>query len=133
MIRASHMKTPLPSPISRRRLLSALALAGVATLFSGEATARRGRGGREDGDDDDHPHHHDYDQARQAVETGEALPLSDIMAEVRKVIDGDILDVELLREGPEITYRIRMLSQRGTYHQIFVNAKTKTILKIEQQ
>ncbi len=49
------------------------------------------------------------------------------------MIDGEILDVELLRNGAEITYRIRLLSQTGSYHQIFVDAKTKTILKIEKQ
>jgi uncharacterized membrane protein YkoI len=113
--------------LSRRRLVS---LGGLVLLSSAgclPALARRGRG--RGGDD----HHRDYDQARSAVTSGDALPLSEILIEVKKVIDGDVLDVELQRTDQGIIYSIRLLSRNGTYHRVTVDAKTKIILKIEMQ
>lgn len=125
----------LLKPATRRAVLASIAGTAIVLAAGEPARARRGRGrgGRDHEDDDDGYHERDYEQAREAVGTGAALPLSEIIIEVRKVIDGDVLDVELLREGSAITYRIRMLTAKGTYHQVFVDAKTKSILKIEQQ
>lgn len=115
---------------TRRGFLLTLAGAGLVLLTTRSADARRGRGrgGRDRRDEDQ-----DYDQAREAVDTGAALPLSEILVEVRKVIEGDVLDVELMREGAAISYRIRVLTPKGDYYQVLVDAKTKSILKIEQQ
>lgn len=115
---------------TRRGFLLTLAGAGLVVATSQTADARRGRGR---GGRDDHEEDRDYEQAREAVDTGAALPLSEILVEVRKVIDGDVLDVELTRNGEAISYRIRMLTPKGAYYQVLVDAKTKSILKIEQQ
>ncbi len=114
---------------------AALMRAGLALLVLGRpitAQARRGRG-RHGGDHDDHGGHEDYERARTAVGAGEALPLSEIVVEVKKVIDGDVLDVELLKTDTDLNYQIRMLARSGVYFRVLVNARTKVILKIEQQ
>ncbi|MEQ1715827.1 MAG: PepSY domain-containing protein [Hyphomicrobium sp.] len=106
-------------------------MASLALLLGGvpsTASARRGRG-----HDDEGEHHEDYDRARAAVGSGEAIPLSEIVVEVKKVIDGDVLDVELQKTESGLVYQIRMLSRTGTYHRVRVDAKTKIILRIEQQ
>lgn len=121
--------------LSRRRILGALALSFLVPYASAPVNARRGRG-RGGGHDDDHGgghEHDDYEQARTAVGTGEALPLSDIVVEVKKVIDGDVLDVELQKTPEGLRYTLRLLSRTGTYHRVIVDAKTKIIIKIEQQ
>lgn len=121
--------------MTRRGLLrlagAGLSLAVLTTLS--EAKRGRGRGGRDHHDDHGSGYHDDYDRARSAVGTGEALPLSEIVAEIKKVIDSDVIDVELVKTETGLVYNIRMLSRTGVYHRVTADAKTKTILKIEQQ
>ena len=122
--------------LTRRRLLCLSGIILLGTASSGTALARRGRGRGRDHDDEHHEegeHHEDYERARQAVGSGEALPLSEIIVEVKKVIDGDVLDVLLQKSEAGLIYQIRLLSHTGTYHQVSVDAKTKIILKIEKQ
>lgn len=124
------------SVMSRRRLLGVLVLPSIALWIAGPALARRGRGRGGRDDDGEHgggDHHDDYEQARTAVGTGEALPLSEIVIEVKKVIDGDVLDVELQKTPEGLRYTLRLLSRAGTYHRVTVDAKSKIIVKIEQQ
>lgn len=116
--------------LSRRQMIGATIWALVVAQSSNLAEARRGRGRGHD----DEPHHNDdYEQARTAVGTGEALPLSEILVEVKKVIDGDVLDVELVKTDEGLRYSIRLLARSGTYHRVTVDAKTKIIVKVEQQ
>lgn len=112
----------------RRKVLLGLAAALAGVGHGRPASARRGRGrGGRDYDE------HDYDSARRAVEQGETATLSAIMEEVRKIVDGELLDAELTKSelGPE--YRIRMLSRSGKYIVIRVDARTKVIRKLEEQ
>lgn len=128
---------PITRP-SRRAVLGAVAGTFCVWLVMGNvpALARRGRGrgGRDDDQHDDGGHERDdYERARRSLESGEALPLSTIIEEVKKVVDGEILDVELQRSDAGLIYQIKMLSRAGKYVLVWVHAKTKVIQRIQVQ
>ncbi len=130
---------PPSTPVSpmRRALIAALLGAGAGLVLPAAwttAQARRGRGrGGHDDDDDDHHKRHDYESARRSVESGEALPLSTIIEEVKKVVDGEILDVELQKTDAGLIYQIKLLSRADKVMLIWVDAKTKVIQKMQVQ
>lgn len=126
---ARPMDASMKSQLSRRFFTVAVLTAVLGLVFPTAAKARRGRG-RGGRDDDDY---RDYEGARRSLERGETVPLSAILEEVRKVVDGDVLDVELLRVegGPE--YKIKMLSRTGKYFLVWVDARTKVIRKLQEQ
>ena len=59
-------------------------------------------GGRADGGRD-----HDHDRARQALEAGEVLPLRAIIERVERSYPGQVLEVELERDGGRWIYEIK--------------------------
>lgn len=127
---------PPSTPVSpmRRALIAALLGAGAGLVLPAAwttAQARRGRG--HDDDDDDHHRRRDYESARRSVESGEALPLSAIIEEVKKVVDGEILDVELQKTDAGLIYQIKLLSRADKVMLIWVDAKTKVIQKMQVQ
>lgn len=114
--------------ITRRRLI--LTLATVASVPVLPASARRGRGGR---DDDDHHErgHHDHVDADTARKQGEVRPLQEILDEVELQMPGEVVGVEFDRKDGVWVYEIKKLTKTGQYMEIYVDASTKQIIKIE--
>lgn len=108
-----------PMKLSRRLLLVA---AAAAMLAPGEAQARRGRG-----------RGGDHDEARHALEDGEALPLSQILPLAIRAIPGEVLEVELEREHGRLVYEIEILARSGRVRKVILDARTGAVLGVEDE
>jgi len=140
------------STVNRRKALariSALALAAymvptVLTISAAKASSGDGgggdgggggdsSGGGDDssggGDDDDHSGKDDDSRkAREAVRSGKAASLGEVMGIVRKKYKGEVVRVRLSGSGKNLTYSIRMIDQQNRLVEIRVNAVSRRIL-----
>jgi uncharacterized membrane protein YkoI len=66
----------------------------------------------------------DYIEARRLLDSGEILPLEVILKNVRQIIPGKVLEVELEKENQQIVYEIEVLGDDGVITEIYINAKT---------
>jgi len=66
----------------------------------------------------------DYIEARRLLDSGEILPLEVILKNVRQIIPGKVLEVELEKEDQQIVYEIEVLGDDGVITEIYINAKT---------
>ena len=110
-------------------LFSLLAFASVPAL------AKKGRRGRhrKRGDDDGGEYHDDHERARDARKTGKIQKLSAIIAEVKKVRPGEIVDVSLETEKNMPVYDLVILSQSGNLYKVRVDAVNGIILYIREK
>lgn len=100
---------------SRRTLLSAFALLLVGT----------GLADAEDDIDDDH------DEARRAVEQGQARPLAEILDRIGPRLGGKVIGVELEREHGRYIYELKVVTADGELREIYVDAMTGEMMKNE--
>jgi len=114
----------------RKFIVGAAALTSwpVATAF---ADRKRKRKRRDDDDDDDDHDDHDYEDALKARESGDALPLRDILDELNKTHKGNIVGIEFEKEDEIWVYEIKMVTAEGRFLEIYVNARTNRIIKIK--
>ena len=70
---------------------------------------------------------HDQDAARQAVESGEILPLADILAAVRGKLPGEVVGVEIESEKGHWIYEFRVLDGNGGLFEVYVDARSGEI------
>lgn len=125
--------------ISRRNLFWLL-LAGSLTLPHSLAFAEDGDGGGDDsggddgggGDDsgeNDGGEDHDQDRALKAVKNNRAATLKEILAIVRSKYSGEIVRVSLRGNGPNLTYRIKLLDEDNRLIEVLVNAVSRRIVR----
>ena len=91
--------------------------------------------GDDDGDDDggddggnDNGGGDEGRKARNAVRSGEAAPLKDILAVVRQKYRGQVVRVSLKGSGNRLFYTIRLLDNANRLIDIRVNAKSRRIV-----
>lgn len=76
-----------------------------------------------------------HEQALEAFRTGEIVSLRDVLREVERRYVGQVLEVELDRDGDRVghvwVYELRLISPDGNVAKIEMDAKTMAILKIE--
>lgn len=79
----------------------------------------------------------DHDLARQALQSGEILPLDKILAAVSAKHPGQVLEVELDRDrydGKKIwIYEIKSVTQDGKLMKLEVDAKTGEVLQLRSK
>lgn len=85
-------------------------------------------GGRANGGRD-----HDHDRARQALEAGEVLPLRAIIERVERSYPGQVLEVELERDGGRWIYEIKTLRSGGMLVKLKVDARDGSILAARER
>lgn len=68
---------------------------------------------------------------RRLVETGEVLPLSDILEKHQTRIHGRILDLEVEHEHGRIVYEIEFMGDDGVIHEAYIDASNGDWLKEE--
>jgi len=73
----------------------------------------------------------DYDQARRAVERGEALALSDILYRVRSDLGGEVVGMSFERKRDRWIYEFKVVDPAGRLWEVYVDAATAAILKRE--
>jgi uncharacterized membrane protein YkoI len=70
-------------------------------------------------------------EARQLSQEGKILSLQQILQGIDQVQPGQILEVELEREGGRLIYEIELLDPQGTVWELEVDATSGEILKRE--
>jgi len=96
-----------------RRDLVRSGLCAAALLFAAPASA-----GREG----------DHDRARRAVEQGEALPLSTILARLGPALGGEVVGVSFEREGGLWVYEFRVIGPTGRRMEVLVDASSARVI-----
>lgn len=75
----------------------------------------------------------DHDRARAVVRAGEALPLQEVLEKVQRSHPGELLEVELEREGGRWIYELKLLQSGGSLLRLDVDAKTAAVLRSRQR
>lgn len=70
----------------------------------------------------------DHDQARQALEAGEILPLKTVLEKVSADTPGSVLEVELDRRHGRWVYEIKLLRQGGSVVKLWVDASDGNVI-----
>jgi uncharacterized membrane protein YkoI len=69
------------------------------------------------------------DRARRAVESGEILPLREILQRVERDTPGQVMEVELEREGGRWVYEVKLLAAGGAIVELNIDARDGTVLR----
>jgi uncharacterized membrane protein YkoI len=67
------------------------------------------------------------------VKSGQALPLAEILIEVQKKVSGDLLEARMKKRQGLLVYVLTVLSKNGIYSIVTVNAKDKTIIRVQER
>ena len=76
-------------------------------------------------DDDDH------DRARRALQAGDILPLSDILAVAEEARPGRVIAVELERDDGAWVYELELVTPQGRLYELEIDAASGAVLEIE--
>lgn len=71
----------------------------------------------------------DHDKARKALESGQVLPLQQILQKISKDYPAQVIEVELERKSNGWIYEIKQLGTDGALSKLEVDAKTGVVLK----
>lgn len=71
----------------------------------------------------------DHERARAALRAGEILPLQQILQSVQRSHPGEVLEVELEREGGRWVYEIKLLQPGGSLMRLDVDARNAEVLR----
>lgn len=77
------------------------------------------------------PDDQDHDEAWEARETGEILPLSEILERVQGEFDGKLLEVDLEKEDGRLVYEIELLTPQGNVIEATLDGRTGKLLGVE--
>lgn len=73
----------------------------------------------------------EHDAIRSALQRGEVLSLTKILAIAEQQVPGDVIEVELEDEHRALVYEIKILTPTGRVREIKIDARTGVVLKIE--
>lgn len=73
----------------------------------------------------------DHGSMREALQRGEVLPLTKILAIASKEVPGDIIEVELEDERAALVYEITILTSTGRVREVKIDARTGAVVSIE--
>lgn len=71
----------------------------------------------------------DQDRARAAVQSGQVLPLSVVLARLERELPGQVLEVELEQEDGRWVYEVKLLQAGGRLMKLELDAGTGAVLK----
>ena len=73
----------------------------------------------------------EHEVVREALHRGEVLPLVKILAIANQQVPGDVIEVELEEETIGLIYEIKILTGNGRVREVKIDARTGTVVKIE--
>ncbi|MBB6093589.1 putative membrane protein YkoI [Povalibacter uvarum] len=73
----------------------------------------------------------EHDAIRSALQRGEALPLTRILSIAQQAVPGDVIEVEIETKKDALIYEIKVLTANGRVREVKIDARTGSILKIE--
>jgi uncharacterized membrane protein YkoI len=97
---------------------AALKIAAATTLVVGFLGAQSASASAQD----------DHDRARQALQSGQILPLSIVLQALERDHPGQVLEVELEQEGERWIYEIKLLQADGQLLKLKMDARTALLL-----
>jgi Peptidase propeptide and YPEB domain len=100
---------------------------GSGSGNSGSGNQNGDDDGNEEGDDHGSSSSRGQSRARNAVKSGNASSLKDILAKVKKQYPGDIVSVSLRGSGRSLSYAIKVVDTNNRLIMVNVNAKTGAI------
>jgi uncharacterized membrane protein YkoI len=74
----------------------------------------------------------DYEQAREALERNEVMPLADILPLVQDQFDARMIEVEFEQEEGQYIYEFELITPDGRLLEAVADAKTGAILRVEE-
>ncbi|HVX99318.1 MAG TPA: PepSY domain-containing protein [Pseudorhodoplanes sp.] len=78
-------------------------------------------------------HARDHDDARRAVEAGEARPLTEILEMVKDKLPGEIVRVHLERQHDLWVYEFRVVGGQGRVFEVHVDARSGEIRRTREK
>ena len=75
----------------------------------------------------------DHDQARQALEQGRVLRMSQVLDKIEREQRGQVLKIEFEREDGRYLYKIRLLQADGRLAKLKVDAVDGRVLSIKRK
>ena len=74
----------------------------------------------------------DYIEAKRLRDSGEIMPLEEILKNVRRSYPGRILEVELENEKGRVIYELEILGADRIVREIYIDAKSGELLSVEE-
>lgn len=75
----------------------------------------------------------DHGEALKLRQSGEILPLTEILDKAKAAQPGELLEAELEAEDGQLVYEIEIYGDDGRYHELYLDARTGELLKREQE
>lgn len=76
----------------------------------------------------DHGDRRDHERARQAVTSGQVLPLRTVLERLEREHPGQVLEVELEQDDDQWVYEVKLLQNDGQLVKIKLDARTAAVL-----
>lgn len=73
------------------------------------------------------------EEAREAVRQGLVRPLEEVLAEARKSIAGDIVEIEFEKDDGRYIYEIEYVAPDGHLMEIKIDAKTLAVISVGEE
>ncbi|AKH22217.1 PepSY domain-containing protein [Sedimenticola thiotaurini] len=74
----------------------------------------------------------DHERAKALFESGEILPLEEILKNVRAEYPGRLLEIKLEQKKKSVIYEVELLDEQGKVWELKLDAVTGELLKREQ-
>lgn len=74
---------------------------------------------------------HEPRDIQAAVRRGEVLPLPRILDLAQKRVPGEVLEVELEKDGGKFVYEVKMLTPDGRVREVTIDAHSGKLLTVE--
>ena len=74
----------------------------------------------------------DHERARDLLEQGKILSLSEIMKQANSRVPGKILEVDLEEKDGLIVYEIEFLGEDGVVMEMLIDARTGRLISVEE-
>lgn len=72
-------------------------------------------------------------EVRQLRESGKILPMEDILAQVRKLQPGQVVEIELEREKGTYVYEVKVIDEKDTIHKLELDAGSGEVLRRKEK
>jgi uncharacterized membrane protein YkoI len=75
----------------------------------------------------------DHERARRALQAGEILPLTEILAVAEAARPGRVIELELEREDGRWIYELELVTPEGRLYELEIDAASGAVLEIEHE
>jgi uncharacterized membrane protein YkoI len=77
-----------------------------------------------------HEHGSAYEQAREAVRLGKALPLKQVRAHLQQIVPGKVVSTHYEFEFDRWVYEFKLIDPQGRLRKVHLDARTGELVKV---